>query len=133
MDVFLSDYNVGKAEGRYVYGSLPQLEFADKQFDVALCSHFLFLYSKQFSSQYHIDSIVELCRVSTEVRIFPILELGSEVSRHFDKVCNHLQQLGFVIEVENVAYEFQKGGNQLVTICEPQTCMAERDRSCGKR
>ncbi len=116
MDLFLSDYELGKREGRYVFGRLPNLKFEAQQFDLALCSHFLFLYSKQFPYQFHIESIEELCRVAKEVRIFPILELGSEVSRHFAKVCNHLQTLGFETEVINVEYEFQKGGNQYFKI-----------------
>jgi hypothetical protein len=116
MDLFLSDYESGKSEGRYIFGSLPELKFKTKQFDLALCSHFLFLYSKQLSCQFHIDSITELCRTAKEVRIFPILELGSNVSRHFAKVCTHLQTLGFKTEIINVEYEFQKGGNQLLKI-----------------
>lgn len=116
MDLFLSDYDSGKAEGRYVYGALPELEFETQQFDIALCSHFLFLYSKQFSTQFHLDSIMELCRVANEVRIFPVLELGSKVSRHLQKVCDHFQYLGFVTEITKVDYEFQKGGNQLLKI-----------------
>ena len=112
MDIFLADYEVGKKEGRYVFGQLPELNFKTQQFDLALCSHFLFLYSKQFSYQFHVDSIIELCRVAKEVRVFPILELGSKVSRHFAKICDHLKGLGLKIKIVNVEYEFQKGGNQ---------------------
>ncbi len=117
MDLFISDYESGKSEGRYIWGELPKLKFKTQQFDLALCSHFLFLYSKQLSCQFHINSITELCRTAKEVRVFPILELGSNVSRHFAKVCNHLRALGFTIEILTVEYEFQKGGNQLLKIC----------------
>lgn len=120
MDLFLADYDSGKSERRYVAGSLPKLEFTAKQFDLALCSHFLFLYSKQLSYQFHIDAVTELCRTAKEVRIFPILELGSKVSRHLAEVCDHLQSLGFETEIINVEYEFQKGGNQLLKIHDNQ-------------
>ncbi|WP_150468150.1 hypothetical protein [Francisella sp. SYW-9] len=43
MDNFLSDYDRGKSESRYIYNTLPDLSsFADKSFDIVLCSHFLF-------------------------------------------------------------------------------------------
>lgn len=116
MDNFLSDYNLGKKEKRYIYGTLPNLKFEEQQFDLALCSHFLFLYSQHFSLTFHIDAIAELCRVANEVRIFPILELGSKVSRHFQPVVRHFQNLGFLVETVSVDYEFQKGGNQMLKI-----------------
>lgn len=116
MELFLSDYELGKKEERYIYGNLPELQFETKQFDIALCSHFLFLYSNKLSYQFHVDSIKELLRVAKEVRIFPILELGSNVSRHFKKIFAHLKEMGVETEVVNVEYEFQKGGNQLLKI-----------------
>lgn len=45
MEKFLLDYEIGKTAGRYLQQSLPNLEFADNQFDLCLCSHLLFLYS----------------------------------------------------------------------------------------
>ena len=116
MEKFLADYELGKKEGRYIYGELPHIHFINNQFDIALCSHFLFLYSKQFSFRFHLDSIIELCRVAKEVRIFPILELGSKISRHFDKICKILSDKGYQVKIKKVAYEFQKGGNQLLIV-----------------
>ena len=45
--------------------------FADREFDLALCSHLLFLYSEQLTADFHLASIRELCRVAGEVRVFP--------------------------------------------------------------
>src|SRR4029450_2841913 len=45
MQTFLADYAAGTAEGRYVDAALPALPFDDLTFDLALCSHFLFLSS----------------------------------------------------------------------------------------
>jgi len=64
MKEFLSDYPSGRKEGRYIEASLPTLKFKDGEFDIALCSHFLFLYSEQLSENFHIQSIRELCRVN---------------------------------------------------------------------
>ena len=82
MQQFLADYKHGKAKGRYVVAELPALPFEDQSFEIAVCSHFLFLYSEQFSEDFHVQSIRELCRVSQDVRLFPLLELGSNPSRH---------------------------------------------------
>jgi len=119
MESFLKDFEKGKASGRYQIGNLPHLQFADKEFDLVLCSHFLFLYSEQFSEEFHLSSIKELCRVANEVRIFPILELGSKKSRHFNSVTTLLKQQHYYTEVKKVSYEFQKGGNEMLLIRSP--------------
>ena len=62
MRVFLADYDAGKAAGRYVDARLPTLPFADGGFDLALCSHLLFLYSAQFDEAFHRASIREMYR-----------------------------------------------------------------------
>jgi len=69
MEAFLDDYETGKKLGRYIEASLPTLPFEDKAFDLALCSHYLFLYSEHVDEALHIDSMLELCRVAQEVRI----------------------------------------------------------------
>jgi hypothetical protein len=116
MNTFLADYELGRKAGRYIEASLPTLPFADKSFDLALCSHFLFLYSELFSEGFQLQSIQELARVAREVRIFPLLELGSKKSRHLDSVLVALETKGFDFSVEQVDYEFQKGGNQMLSV-----------------
>ncbi|MGB1253668.1 MAG: SAM-dependent methyltransferase [Candidatus Promineifilaceae bacterium] len=116
MRAFLDDFPKGLAEKRYQSGELPTLAFADRQFDLALCSHFLFLYSAQFDADFHLAAIHELCRVAQEVRIFPVLELGSIQSRHLSQVMKGLREGGFLAELQTVNYEFQRGGNQMLRI-----------------
>ncbi|MCI5223004.1 MAG: class I SAM-dependent methyltransferase [Candidatus Electrothrix sp. AR4] len=116
MEEFVEDFDQGKAQGRYVNGSLPQLNFADNSFDLALCSHFLFLYSEQLSAAFHLAAIKELCRVAAEVRIFPLLELGSKTSRHLEIVMSKLKQENYLVKIEKTAYEFQKGGNRMLVV-----------------
>lgn len=116
MAQFLKDFPAGKADGRYIEGALPWLPFVDRRFDLALCSHFLFLYSEQFSADFHVQSILELCRVAREVRIFPLLELGSKPSRHFSEVTQQLQANNLAISVRPVPYVFQRGGSQMMTV-----------------
>jgi len=81
--LFLADFEEGKRQGRYVDAELPNLPFADGDFDIALCSHFLFLYSEQFSEDFHVTAIQEMCRVAEEVRVFPLLALGGSPSSRF--------------------------------------------------
>ena len=116
MDEFLTDYPTGREEGRYVDASLPKIPLGDKEFELALCSHFLFLYSEQFSLSFHMQSVKELCRISSEVRIFPLVDLNAKKSRHLDAILSQLQAEGFDLKVDTVPYEFQKGGNQMLRV-----------------
>ena len=94
MRAFLDDYAPGRAEGRYLDAGLPSLPFADGAFDLALCSHFLFLYSQQFDAAFHVQSIRELCRVAREVRVFPLLALGAQPSPHLGAARDALTRPG---------------------------------------
>jgi hypothetical protein len=116
MQEFLADYAPGKAEGRYVPAALPTLPFSDAAFDLALCSHFLFLYTDQLSEAFHRSAIQEMCRVAAEVRIFPLLALGGRRSPYVDQTIDDLRHSAFDVTIEHVPYEFQRGGNQMMRI-----------------
>lgn len=116
MQVFMSDYVEGLGQGRYVPAELPNLPFFDDTFDLALCSHFLFLYSEQHDAEFHIQALEELCRVAHEVRVFPLLELSGAPSRHLPEVSKALSTGGRRVTIEPVNYEFQKGGNRMLRI-----------------
>ena len=116
MRAFLEDYPHGLAQGRYVDAALPALPFADRSFDLALCSHLLFLYSTQLDQAFHAAAAVELCRVAAEVRIFPLLALGGGPSPHVEPVAAALRARGCAVSIETVPYEFQRGGNQMLRV-----------------
>ena len=116
MRKFLDDYEQGKKDGRYLAEELPVLPFAAKQFDLALCSHFLFLYTGQLSLDFHRSSIHEMCRVAREVRIFPLIDLGVTKSPYVELIIPELEQCGFKVSIEQVPYEFQRGGNEMMKI-----------------
>ena len=116
MNEFLDDFPAGTVEGRYIDAALPSLPFADASFDLALCSHFLFLYSNQLGDAFHRAAIREMCRVAAEVRIFPLLRLGGEPSPFVDDNVDALRHSGFAVSLEKVPYEFQRGGNQMMRI-----------------
>ncbi|MEO0535964.1 MAG: SAM-dependent methyltransferase [Cyanobacteria bacterium P01_A01_bin.123] len=116
MTQFLADFPTGLAAGRYQVAALPNLPFADHQFDLALCSHLLFTYSDQLSLAFHLEAIESLCRVASEVRIFPLLRLDGEASPWLPPILDRLQTQNLEYEVRITAYEFQMGGNQLLKI-----------------
>lgn len=122
MQEFLGDYRAGKYEGRYVTGKLPSLPFETGSFDLAICSHFLFLYSSGYSLTFHKKAVEELCRVAKELRIFPLLTMEGEPSPFAAPVVEHLQVRGFQVSVETVPYQFQRGGDKMLKVTRPRDC-----------
>jgi len=116
MRLFLEDFEAGKHAGRYVEAQLPTLPFESGAFDLALCSHFLFLYSTQLGESFHRAALHELCRVAAEVRVFPLLALGSERSPFVDACAEDLRGAGHHVTIERVPYEFQRGGHDMLRV-----------------
>jgi hypothetical protein len=112
---FLGDYDLGKRQGRYVEATLPTLVFPDKFFDLAVCSHFLFLYTEHLPEAFHRSAILELCRLASEVRIFPLLALDGRPSPYVAGIVDDLRD-SYEVSVETVPYEFQRGGNQMMRV-----------------
>ncbi len=105
---FVGDYELGKRQGRYRIGELPHLRgIEDKSYDLALCSHFLFLYSDHFDCEFHQAAIQEMLRVATEIRVFPLLTLGRKKSVYVEPVIQMLQSNDFDVTIQKVAYELQ--------------------------
>ncbi|MBL6957135.1 MAG: class I SAM-dependent methyltransferase [Chlorobium phaeobacteroides] len=116
MEQFFDDCEQGKKAGRYINASLPQLPFKDSAFDLALCSHYLFLYSDHVSLEQHISSMKELCRVAYEVRIYPLVTLAGKRSPHLDPVVSELRNDGFEVSFHKAKYRFQRGAEEMVVV-----------------
>ena len=116
MNKFLDDYMAGKDAGRYINASLPILPFDNRAFDLAVCSHYLFLYTEQVSKDEHILSMKELCRVSTEVSIYPLLALDNSKSRHLKPVLSALKEFQLNVSIKKVPYQFQKGAFEMLVV-----------------
>ncbi len=114
MSRFLSDFEAGCGQGRYVSASLPNLPFPDSGFDLALCSHYLFLYSEHLDEVAHLESMRELCRVASEVRVFPVVSLDGKTSKHLDSVMKTLSNEGVNVSLRTVSYRFQKGATEML-------------------
>jgi len=117
MQTFLADFPAGRLRQRYIEAALPSLPFGPSSFDLALCSHLLFTYSRLLSEDDHVAAIREMCRVATEARVFPVLDMfdGGQ-SPHLDGVIGRLRDAGFVVELQRVPYEFQRGGNEMLRV-----------------
>jgi len=55
-------------------------------------------------------------RVASEVRIFPLLTLMLRESPYVQPLIEELTSEGFVVSVEKVGYELQRGGNEMLRI-----------------
>ena len=120
MREFLADYDAGRAAGRYIEASLPVLPFPSAAFDLAVCSHLLFLYSVQLDAAFHGEAILEMARVAAEIRVFPLLALGATPSPHVEPCAATLRECGLEVSIERVDYEFQRGGNAMLRARRPR-------------
>lgn len=115
MRKFLSDYEQGKSEGRYVFHELPdRLPYEQDSFDIGLSSHFLLMYTS-LGYDFHIQSITEMLRVCKEVRIFPIVDLDANKTDLIKDVIDYFSK-DYNISIVKTDYEFQKGDNKLLII-----------------
>jgi SAM-dependent methyltransferase len=97
LQLFLQDYARSGAEGTYYSAMLPNLPFADNSFDMALCSHFLFLYAEQFDYSFHLESLRELvrvCKPGGEIRIYPILNFQSQEYPYMKELTEAIEAWG---------------------------------------
>jgi hypothetical protein len=116
MDLFLADYADKQHTDRYQCQCLPDLDFDNDRFDLALCSHYLFLYSEHITEKAHLDAIHEMLRVAGEVRIYPLVTLRSDISPHLQPVIRHFEQLPCHVQLKPVSYTFQKNATQMLLI-----------------
>jgi hypothetical protein len=115
MQTFLNDYETGRESGRYINASLPALPFEVSEFELALCSHYLFLYSDHVNQEQHILSMKELCRVASEVRVYPLSAISNnEESPHLEPVISDLTRSSIDVSLVPVKYEFQKGATKML-------------------
>lgn len=115
MRLFLSDFEQGKKEGRYICYELPQtLSYENDRFDIGLSSHFLLMYTA-LGFDFHIQVMKEMLRVCKEIRIFPIIDLDAKKTDLIENVIDFFKSR-FIVEIKKTQYEFQKGDNNLLII-----------------
>lgn len=110
---FASDFEQGSIDGRYVTASLPNLPFADREFDVTLSAHLLFTYSdpasggllpdSPFTLAWHQTAADELMRVSRrELRLYPTTTRSLRPCRHpyAEAIADRFRSLGHGVRYE---------------------------------
>lgn len=109
--------DMSKHHSRYVPVTLPVLPFEDEEFDFLLSAHFLFMYADRLDYQFHIETLLEMLRVTKdEIRIFPLIDLEGKRYEHLDKIIDELTGFGCSVKVEPVLYEFMINGNSMLKI-----------------
>ncbi|WP_238590792.1 methyltransferase domain-containing protein [Paenibacillus beijingensis] len=94
---FAADVVRPDRKGSYVAGALPSLPVEDGRFRLVLCSHFLFLYARQFGYKFHRDALLELlriCKPGGQVRIYPLSSLHWEPYARMDDLLTELKAAG---------------------------------------
>lgn len=115
-DIFARD--IEDHPERYVAAALPDLPFADGQFDLVLSSHFLFTYADRLDEDVHHAALLELHRICRhQVRVFPLLDQAGRALPHMTgAVLGRLTRQGIAWRIVQVPYEFQRGGNEMLVI-----------------
>ncbi|MFL0198597.1 hypothetical protein ACJDU8_24015 [Clostridium sp. WILCCON 0269] len=113
---FIQDFKQN-AGARYVNIEYPKSYFKDKQFDMALVSHFLFMYDDYLSYEFHKKVIKELIRItSKEIRVFPMVNLKCKKSLFVDRLIGDRCFSKYKFKIVKVDYEFVRGGNEMLVI-----------------
>ena len=120
---FLDDYVSGIESGRYQRVIMPTLPYRDYEFDLALCSDYVFNQHAQNDCQ-PADVVRELCRVAVETRIFPLLDEKGNIAESLGPVMLELQNTNHGIEIREVSFENLKGGNAMLRVWS-ETCQVK--------
>jgi len=114
-DAFAADR--ARHPAAYVVGALPDLPFADGRFRLVLSSHLLFVYPDHLGYADHLAFARELARVAGgEARIFPLVDTLGARWPALDRLRHDLAREGIGTEVRPVAYEFIRGGDEVLVL-----------------
>lgn len=112
---FLNDYVTGKKQSRYQEVLMPDLPYDNHEFQLALCSDYVF--NRHAQNDCRPEQVVsELCRVAEEVRIFPLLTEAGDISEWLGPLMLDLQNKNHGIEIRQVPFENVKGGNAMLRV-----------------
>ena len=112
---FVADYRQYSHE-RYIPTEYPVSGFTDGQFDLALVSHFLFLYDEQLNYNFHRRTLLELLRIAREVRLFPLVNLRTERASAVTQMLADPVFAPYSISIERVDYEFIRNSSEVMII-----------------
>lgn len=90
--------------------------YAAHQFDLALCENFFAL--PHLSKEHCYTLLTELCRIASEVRIFPLSDAQGQMPVELGPIMLWLQQQNFGVEVRHVQSKNKKQDNAMLRIWE---------------
>jgi hypothetical protein len=121
LETFARDFQIGSSAGRYLQAELPRLPFHNRSFSLVLSSHFLFLYGDRLSVDFHVASLREMARISSnEVRVYPLQGLDAKPYPFMDDVLERLDSAGVRTEIVPTPFEFQRGANMMLKLSNQQ-------------
>lgn len=106
--------NIQKADLK----TLPQLPYSDQSYDLALCSQILFLDDANYTENFCVELLVELCRVANEARVWPVMNNHGHPSLYLGPVLKILQEKAFGVELKQVN-EATHPGEALLRVWNP--------------
>ncbi len=112
---FIADYRE-HGHARYTTTNYPESGFADGQFDLALVSHFLFLYDEQLDWDFHRATLLELLRISRQVRLFPLVNMRTERASAILAMAEDPAFAAFEMRIVPVEYEFIRNSREMMVI-----------------
>ncbi len=121
LEQFLANYKKDEAHHRYIATDFPTLPFKDFQFQLALCPSLLA--TDMDSAADLVLMINELCRVSHEVRLFPIPNDEQKTHLKLGPLMLDLQQRNFGVELKALEGPFV--GDAMMRIW-PNECVVDQ-------
>jgi len=103
-------------QSRYLAGTLPDTGFADHSFALALVSHFLFLYDQQLDYPFHKESLLELCRIAEEVRIYPLVTFNGARSPWLNLLLQDRDCSKLAFRIEPSGFAFMKQAHERLVV-----------------
>lgn len=89
--------------------ALPKLAFADQSFDLALCDHVLLVANPNLTAAFQEEALIELCRVASEVRVYPLVDKQGVPSVYLGTLLQALQERGIGVELKQISRGENKG------------------------
>ncbi|PKL92144.1 MAG: hypothetical protein CVV21_05170 [Candidatus Goldiibacteriota bacterium HGW-Goldbacteria-1] len=115
-DLFLKDYRENRGK-KYITCNMPVSPFYDKEFTLALCSHFLFLYDEHLDYEFHRKAIEELVRVTKgTILIYPLINLRYRKSEFVDRIMKDVIFKNAEFEIIETEFEFLEGAKEVLKV-----------------
>ncbi len=102
---------------------LPHLSYHDHSFDLVLCSDVLFVNQDTELEEAARKTLMELARVGSEVRVFPVVDDTGQPSRYLGSLVQSLQLKGMGVELRHI--EMDATGSNAMLRFWSDTCLVK--------